>query len=250
MKWLSGHLNRKDEKMSKYLKLSVVVTMILALCVPVAGQQEQRSGSQGRNSRGGRGYREAVDYVVKRLGLRRNSIIVDIGAGDGWWSSKMAEKLGPKGVIHAGEIEQKKVDEIKEKWESVPQIKPYLCPMDGTGLEENSCDVAFISKTYHHFKKNTHVDYLKHLKKVIKPSGKVVIIERHPSLASGRGKDHAWLPGLLGHQAEQAGWMMLRFEMIPGSDHFMATFVDAEFFGKRLDKRLAAKKKKQSEDNR
>jgi len=236
--------------MSKFSRLSVVVTMILVFCLPVVGQQEERGSRQGRNPRAGRGYREASDFVVKRLGLRRNSVVVDIGAGDGWWSSKIAEKLGPKGVIHAGEVSQDKVDQIKEKWENIPQIKPYLCPMDGTGLEENSCDLAFISKTYHHFGENTHVDYLKHLKKVIKPSGKVVIIESHPDLSSGRGKVHAWQPGLLGHQAEQAGWMLLRCELIPGSDHFMATFVDPKAFAEKFEKRLAAKKKKQSEGNR
>lgn len=194
----------------------------------------------------GKGYREAADYVVRRLGLRRNSIVVDIGAGDGWWASKMAGKLGPKGVVYAGDVDQKKVDAMKEKWTSVPQIKPYLCPTNGTGLSENSCDVAFISKTYHHFGKDTHIDYLRPLKKVLKPSGQVVIIERHADLARGRGKEHAWQPGLLGYQGEQAGWMLLRCETIPGSDHFMVTFVSPEAFAEKLSKRSTVIKSKQS----
>jgi ubiquinone/menaquinone biosynthesis C-methylase UbiE len=228
--------------MSKLLRLGVLVTLILASCLPVTGQQEMRSRRQVRGSRAGRGYREAAEYVVNRLSLQRDSVVVDIGAGDGWWSSKIAGKLGPEGVIHAGEVSQNKVDAMKEKWGSIPQIKPYLCPMDCTGLEENSCDVAFISKTYHHFKENTHVDYLRHLKRVIKPAGRVVIIESHPFLVMGRGKNHAWLPGLLGHQAEQAGWMLLRYEMIPGSDHFMTTFVDPEDFAKKLERQIAEKR--------
>jgi SAM-dependent methyltransferase len=235
--------------MSKGFRIGGAIVAILFLCLPVVGQQKEQSGGRGGGSIGGKRYREAVGYVVKRLGLRRNSVVVDIGAGDGWWSSKIAEKLGPKGVIHAGEVEQKKVDTIKEKWEAVPQIKPYLCPTDGTGLEENSCDLAFISKTYHHFDKDTHVDYLRHLKKVIKPSGRVVIIERHADLASGRGKEHAWQPGLLGQQAEQAGWMLLRCELIPGSDHFMATLVKPEAFAEKLSKRLTAAKRKKSKDD-
>jgi len=229
--------------MSKCFKALSVSSMILFLCLPVVGQPRDRKNTVSMR---GKGYREAADYVVRRLGLRRNSIIADIGAGDGWWASKMAEKLGPKGVIHAGEVDQKKVDAMKEKWASVPQIKPYLCPTDGTGLSENSCDVAFISKTYHHFGKDTHIDYLRHLKKVIKPSGRVVIIERHADLASGRGKEHAWQPGLLCHQAEQAGWMLLRCEMIPGSDHFMATFVTPEAFAEKLSKRSTMTKSKES----
>jgi SAM-dependent methyltransferase len=235
--------------MSKRLRISIEIIVVLFLCLPVAGRQQDRRDSRGRDSRAGLGYREAADYVIKRLGLRRKSVVVDIGAGDGWWSSKIAEKLGPKGIIHAGEVDQRKVDTMKEKWNTVPRIKPYLCPTDGTGLQENSCDLAFISKTYHHFEKGTHVDYLKHLKKVIKPSGRVVIIERHADLASGRGKEHAWQPGLLGRQAEQAGWMLLRCELIPGSDHFMATLVKPEVFVEKLSKRLTAARKRRSKDD-
>jgi 2-polyprenyl-3-methyl-5-hydroxy-6-metoxy-1,4-benzoquinol methylase len=232
--------------MSKRFRVSSAIVAILFLCLPAVGQEKEQGGSRGGGSIGGKGYREASDYVVKRLGLRRKSVVVDIGAGDGWWSSKIAEKLGRKGVIHAGEIDQKKVDTLKEKWEAVPQIRPYLCPTDGTGQEENSCDLVFISKTYHHFDKDTHVDYLRHLNKVIKPSGRLVIIERHADLASGRGKEHGWQPGMLGQQGEQAGWMLLRCELIPGSDHFMATFVKPEAFTEKLSRRLTAAKKKQS----
>ena len=232
--------------MSKCFRAVLVFAAISILCGPVAGQQERRGGGREGACVGGEGYREGADYVIKQLRLRRNSVVVDIGAGDGWWSSKMAEKLGPKGVIHAGEVDQKKVDAMKQKWQAVPQIKPYLCPTDGTGLDANSVDLAFISKTYHHFAEGTHVDYLRHLKKVIRPSGQVVIIERHADLADGRGKEHAWQPGLLAYQAEQAGWMLLRCEMIPGSDHFVAAFVQPEAFAEQLAKRLAQAKTKPS----
>jgi hypothetical protein len=109
--------------------------------------------------------------------------------------------------------------------------------------------LAFISKTYHHFDKDTNIDYLRHLKEVIRPAGRVVIIELHSDLASGRGKEHSVQPGLLGYQAEQAGWMLLRCELIPGSDHFMAIFVQPEAFAEKLSKRLKAAKAKQSKGN-
>ncbi len=170
--------------MSKITRICTICTLIATLSVTVIAQNSNRCG--------GYGYREAADIVIKRLQLKPDSVIVDIGAGDGWWAAKMAEKLSPAGTVHAGEVEQKKVDNMKSKWAGTPQIKPYLCPFDGTGLEADSCDLAFISKTYHHFNKDGQVDYLKHLKQVIKPSGKLVIIERHPSLATGRGKEHGW----------------------------------------------------------
>lgn len=179
---------------------------------------------------GGYPYREKSDYVLQELDLKPGDVVVDIGAGDGWWAQKMAEAVGDRGVIHAGEVVPDKVDKMKEKFANLPQVKPYLCPTDGTGLEENSCDLAFLSKTYHHLDKDGQVDYLRHLRSVLKPTGRVVVIERYRKLAAGRGQDHAWSPGRLTQQAEEAGWILVRCELITGTYHFIAIFAQQDLF--------------------
>ena len=153
--------------MSTGKKISLILTLIATLSVTVIAQSDNRAGY---------GYRESADIVIKRLQLKPDSVILDLGAGDGWWSAKIAAKLSTDGIIHAAEVEQKKVDAMISRHKDTPQIKPYLCPLDGTALETDTCDLAFISKTYHHFNKDSHVDYLIHLKDIIKPTGKLVII--------------------------------------------------------------------------
>ena len=222
--------------MSKYFRIFLVLAVVLFASTTANGQRE--------SSRGGHGYRENADFVLKRLGLKPGYVVVDIGAGDGWWAECMAKKIGEKGVVHAGEVAQNKVDKMKEKFANTSQLKPYLCPPDGTGLDENSCDFAFISKTYHHFDKDGHVDYLRHLKKVIKPNGRVCVIERYPALAEGNGKEHGWMPGLLTQQAEEAGWILLRCEFIKGSDHFMAIFVHPDYLKSKIFKKKPTAKAK------
>ncbi len=215
--------------MSNYFR----ITLILVLILLVGGAAEDQQTS----SRGGYQYRENADFVLKRLGLKSGNVVVDIGAGDGWWAERMAKSIGADGVIYAGEVEQKKVDKMQERFANTSQVKPYLCPTDGTGLDENSCDLAFLSKTYHHLNKDSHVSYLRHLKNVVKANGRLCVIERHPALAEGRGKEHGWLPGLLIQQAEQAGWVLLRCEFVKKSDHFMATFVQPEFLANKIFKK-------------
>jgi ubiquinone/menaquinone biosynthesis C-methylase UbiE len=177
---------------------------------------------------GGYPYRKKSGYVLKELDLKVGDVVVDIGAGDGWWAEKMVKFVGSEGTIHASEIKQEQVDKMKEKFTDVPQIKPYLCPTDSTSLTDNSCDLAFLSKTYHHL--SEQIDYLRHLRKVIKPTGRLCIIEKHPALGSGRGKKHALSPGLLMQHADEAGWIPARYELITGTYHYIAIFVQRELF--------------------
>ncbi len=130
-------------------------------------------------------FRAKSEYVLKELDLKPGDVVADIGAGDGWWAERMAPLVGIKGAIHASEVSTKKVEQMKRKYAKVPQIKPYLCKTDGTGLPANSCDLAFLSQTYHHLSKNGHVDYLKHLRTVVKPTGRVVIIEKYTEIGVG-----------------------------------------------------------------
>jgi len=177
---------------------------------------------------GGYPYRTKSEYVLKELNLKMGDVVVDIGAGNGWWAEKMVKYVGSEGTIHASEIKQDEVDKMKEKFTDVPQIKPYLCPTDSTALTDNSCDLAFLSKTYHHL--GGQIDYLRHLRKVIKPTGRLCVIEKHPALGSDRGKKHTCSPGLLMQQADEAGWIPVRYELITGTYHYIAIFVQRELF--------------------
>jgi len=181
-----------------------------------------------QSARGRYPYREKSEYILQELNLRPGDVVVDIGAGDGWWARKMADVVGSEGAIHAAEVDKQKVNRMKTAFAAIPQIKPYLCPTDGTGLPENSCDLAFLSKTYHHL--SNHVDYLRHLRTVVKPTGRVCIIERYPKLADEAGREHAWCPGLLTQQAAEAGWILVRCEMITETYHYIAIFVPKDLF--------------------
>jgi len=179
---------------------------------------------------GGYPYRAKSDYVLRELDLRPGDVVVDIGAGDGFWAERMAKFVGKEGTVYASEVEQNKVDRMKEKFGGLPQVKPYLCPTDGTGLAENSCELAFLSKTYHHLDADGRVDYLRHLREVVRPTGRLCVIERYANIDSQRSS-HAIALSQLVKQAEEAGWIAVRYELMTGMYHYITIFVQKDLFG-------------------
>lgn len=189
-------------------------------------------------------FRAKSDYILKELDLQAGDAIVDIGAGDGWWTEKFAECVGESGAVHAAEVAAKKVAQMRKKFAKTPQVMPYLIESDSTGLPENSCDVAFFSQSYHHLNKDGHVDYLKHLHKVLKPTGRVVIIEKYTETGLGSGTHGTRLSRLV-RQSEEAGWVPVRLELMTGTYHYLAILAQQEIFPPE-----PKKKKKDSSDSK
>jgi ubiquinone/menaquinone biosynthesis C-methylase UbiE len=212
------------------------VAFLAVLQPATAAMQAQRSSTRiadaSENARTGSDsypFRSKSEYILSELDVRPGDVVVDIGAGDGWWTERIAELVGDEGVVHAAEVDEKKVEGMKRKFEDVPRIKPYVCPTDGTDLPENSCDLAFISQVYHHFALNGHVAYLRHLAEVVKPNGRVCVIERLPQIST-RQSAHATPISRLAKQAEEAGWVLVRYELMPRTYHYLAIFAQREMF--------------------
>jgi len=236
--------NMRSPTVSRPFRLSVVLVLVtsLACCLKQSyaesGQstriteptQHQRTGEKSYP------YRAKSEYILKELDLQPGDVVVDIGAGDGWWSERMASCVGKSGVIHAAEVAEKKVEAMKTKFADVPQVQPYLCETDGTGLPENSCDLAFFSQSYHHLTPDGHVDYLKHLRSVVKPMGRVVIIEKYTENGLAAGSHGTRLSRLV-RQAEEAGWVPVRIELMTGTYHYIAILAQKDLFPPEPEKK-------------
>lgn len=190
-------------------------------------------------------YRAKSDYILAELDLHEGDVVVDIGAGDGWWSEKFAKLVGDSGVVYAAEVAEEKVDKMSKRFAGVPQVKPRLIDTENTGLPENSCDLAFFSQSYHHLNKGGHVRYLKQLRSVVKPTGRVVIIEKYTETGLASGTHGTRLSRLV-RQAEKAGWVPVRLELMTGTYHYLAILAQQELFPPEPERRQQASNEPQS----
>ena len=219
------------------LLLSAMVLAIISTVLPGASSTDlwrsTRVTDPNQHARTGENrypYRATSAYVLRELDLKAGDVVVDIGAGDGWWAQKMAECVGDTGIIYAAEIDDKEIAKMKQKFADVPQIKPYLCKADSTDLPANCCDLAFLSKTYHHLDSDCRVDYLRRLRDVVKTTGRLCVIEKYSTIATEQAS-HAIALSKLIEQAELAGWIPVRCELMTGTYHYLAIFVKKDLFG-------------------
>ena len=174
-------------------------------------------------------FRSRTEYILAELDLKPGDVVVDIGAGDGWWTEHLAKEVGETGVVHAAEVTDRLMEGLEDRFEDTPQVKPRSIPTNGTNLPENSVDLAFFSQVYHHLDEDGKVDYLRHLHDVVRPTGRICIIERNPGVSS-RTSDHGTAISDLAKAGEEAGWILVRYELMPKTYHFLALFVQRELF--------------------
>ena len=226
--------NNTSNQLHRLLTVPVLIASLTLALHPVFAESTQStriSDAEQHRRQGDKKYpyRAKSDYILKELDLHAGDVVVDIGAGDGWWAEMFAKSVGKSGAIHAAEVAEEKVEQMKKRLVKTPQIKPYLIETDSTALPENSCDVAFFSQSYHHLNKDGHVDYLKHLHKVVKPTGRVVIIEKYTETGLGEGEHGTRLSRLV-RQAEKAAWVPVRLELMTGTYHYIAILAQQGLF--------------------
>ena len=115
--------------------------------------------------------------IVDALNLEPGANVADIGAGTGFFSMMIADKVGDTGVVYSVDIAENFIEHIakRAKEEKLSNIKPVLCDAHSTNLEPESVDLAFVCDTYHHFE--FPVDTLSSIHAALRPDGRLVVVD-------------------------------------------------------------------------
>lgn len=120
---------------------------------------------------------EAPSKAIEALALEPGMVVADIGAGSGYYTSRMAKKVAPSGRVIATDIQPGMIAilERRIKRENLTNVTTILGAMDDPKLEPKSIDMAIMVDVYHELQQPQA--FLQRLKPAFKPGGRLVLLE-------------------------------------------------------------------------
>jgi ubiquinone/menaquinone biosynthesis C-methylase UbiE len=120
---------------------------------------------------------ERPSLMLEALKLKPGDVVADIGAGTGYLSWRMAQKVGDKGIVYAVEIQQEMLDLIAENMKAhhTTNVKGSLGTVTDPKLPPHSVDLVIMVDVYHEF--SDPYEMMENICKALKPGGRVAFVE-------------------------------------------------------------------------
>jgi len=111
--------------------------------------------------------------------------VADVGAGDGFFSVRIARAVQPNGRVAAVDVSDAALTKLRERAsrDNVTNVDAVLGATDDPRLEAGHFDAVLIHNAYHEM--TEHEAMLRHIRAALKPRGRLVIVE--PMHDSSRG---------------------------------------------------------------
>ena len=115
--------------------------------------------------------------VITALKLKEGEVVADIGAGSGYFTFRIAHQVRDKGRVYAVDVSPDMIVHLNRRIRDLKlnNVVSILAAPDDPLLADASVDRFFICDTWHHIEH--HDRYLALLKKMLRPSGQVVMVD-------------------------------------------------------------------------
>lgn len=120
---------------------------------------------------------QKAEAIIQKLAIGPSSRVADVGCHEGYMTVKLSKEVGPRGQVYSVDVEQSKLDKLKEVLQTrkITNVTPVKGDYDDPKLPVNTLDAVLILDTYHEMK--SHDLILLKIKASLKPGGRLVICE-------------------------------------------------------------------------
>jgi ubiquinone/menaquinone biosynthesis C-methylase UbiE len=141
------------------------------------------------------------------LQIAEASVVADLGAGSGWFTIRLARRVGPNGKVYAEDIQREMYEAIdrRVKREGLRTVvEPWLGTPSDPRLPVGKLDAVLIVDAYHEMEEP--VVLLRNVAKALKPAGRLGIVNfTKEGFGPGPPMDERVDPSVVIADAEAAG---------------------------------------------
>jgi predicted methyltransferase len=122
---------------------------------------------------------QRVEDIFRELGATSGAHIADIGAGHGYFTTRLAKAVGTSGRVYAVDVNPVSLRELKDVLgSSYPNVEIIRGDENDPHLPPARLDGALVVNAYHEFAE--HPAMLRQIRAALKPAGRLVLVEPIP----------------------------------------------------------------------
>ncbi len=155
-----------------------------------------------------------VERILEMAGVSEGQNVADIGCHEGYLSMHLARAVGIRGKVYAVDLREDRLEKlnINASNRNIYNITTVKGEVDDPKLPEAELDLVVIMDTYHEMKE--YMTILKHVKRSLKPNGRIVILEKLKSHAKKKNRKeqtsaHTLAPQYVRKELRQAGYRVI-----------------------------------------
>ena len=160
-----------------------------------------------------------AEEVMQVAGVKPGMSVADVGAGEGYYTVRLARAVGPKGRVLAEDIVPDVRDTLSDRVqrESLDNVAVKLGTPDNPMLPHASFDRVFLVHMYHEVA--SPYAFLWHMREGVKPDGLVVVVDADRPVAH-----HGIPPKQLECEFAALGMTPVKTHELTGGDAYLVAF--------------------------
>ena len=151
--------------------------------------------------------------IMDALGIGDGSTVADLGAGGGWFTVRIARRVGPNGRVYAEDVQRQMIESIERRVqrEGFRNVRAILGTDTDPKLPRVSCDAVLIVDAYHEVE--DRVTLLENVREALAPNGRLGIVDfRTDGGGPGPDIDERVDPAVVIADAKRAGLRLIANE--------------------------------------
>lgn len=120
------------------------------------------------------------DQIMDALGIADGSTVADIGAGAGWFTIRLARRVGPNGIVYAQDVQPQMLEAIRRRVarEGLRNVQTRLGHGSTPNLPPHALDAVLVVDVYPEVE--DRVTFLRNLAAALKANGRIGIVNYKP----------------------------------------------------------------------